>query len=333
MAYGAILGQTLSSGEKVCRFVIGTSTAGWTTNDCDYLCDGTEDDVEIKNAISALPSTGGKIVILDGTYNITNTINIFKNNVTLSGSGKNSTILKRMWNIGYSTLINIDNNYSGCCIKNLQIDGNKENYSTLFTGIELSTGDTITECLFNNISSNGIRIFKNCIVSKCIFNKNGNGIVCSGKNYDNNIITDNLFVNNGSGMNIDIYNSVVSNNICNNNSSEGIQISGDNNTIIGNTCNNNDKGIFIDKGNNNTIAGNTCNNNDTGIYLFFLSSNNTIIGNTCIRGTGQPSDYSSSQHTIQIYSGENNLITGNVIMGKNYTDNGSNNTWANNKYN
>ena len=96
MAYGAILGKT-SSGKRVCRLVVGTSTSGWTTSDCDYLCDGTADDVEINAAIQALPSTGGEIVILDGTYNITATIAMNKDNTKLSGNGA-ATILKRMWN-------------------------------------------------------------------------------------------------------------------------------------------------------------------------------------------------------------------------------------------
>src|SRR5690606_17909579 len=61
---------------KTVRFVVGTSTSGWTEKDCDYLCDGTNDQVEINNAITALPVTGGEIVILDGTYNITATINV-----------------------------------------------------------------------------------------------------------------------------------------------------------------------------------------------------------------------------------------------------------------
>src|SRR5690606_7315040 len=81
---------------KTARFVIGTSTSGWTEKDCDYLCDGTNDQVEINNAITALPATGGEIVILDGTYNITATISINKDNVFIRGNG-NATILKRMW--------------------------------------------------------------------------------------------------------------------------------------------------------------------------------------------------------------------------------------------
>ena len=78
------------------RFVVGTSTAGWTAADCDYLCDGTADQTEINAAITALPATGGEVVILDGTYNITAKINVAKNNVSIRGNG-NATILKRMF--------------------------------------------------------------------------------------------------------------------------------------------------------------------------------------------------------------------------------------------
>ncbi len=74
-------------GRGSARLVIGTSQAGWAAGDCDYLCDGTADDVEINAAIQALPSTGGEIVILDGTYNISGPISVNKANVTLSGCG------------------------------------------------------------------------------------------------------------------------------------------------------------------------------------------------------------------------------------------------------
>lgn len=86
-----------ASGKRICRFTVGTRTTGWTESDCDYLCDGTDDQSEINAAIQALPSSGGEIVILDGTYNITATITMNKDNVKLSGNG-NATVLKRMWN-------------------------------------------------------------------------------------------------------------------------------------------------------------------------------------------------------------------------------------------
>ena len=254
------------SGKRVCRFVVGTSTAGWTADDCDYLCDGTADDVEINAAIQALPSTGGEVVILDGTYNITATIAMNKNYVTLSGNGA-ATVLKRMWSGSGTGVITVTSDY--CTVQNLQIDGNKSSYSSNF-GIYLSgsSGNTITG------------------------------------------------------------------NTCNNNGNAGISLStGGNDTITGNTCNNNSIGINLTgNSSNDTITGNTCNNNDTGIYML-NGNNDTITGNTCIRGNSLPSNYTSSQYTIQIASrSENNLIVGNNIMGKNYVDSGTNNTFANNKY-
>ena len=58
----------------------------------DYYCNGTNDQAVINNAISSLPSTGGKIVLLEGTYNISGQINVNKPNVTICGMG-NSTVL------------------------------------------------------------------------------------------------------------------------------------------------------------------------------------------------------------------------------------------------
>lgn len=58
----------------------------------DYYCTGANGQTEINDAISALPSTGGKIVLLEGTYNINGQINVNKPNVTICGMG-NSTVL------------------------------------------------------------------------------------------------------------------------------------------------------------------------------------------------------------------------------------------------
>jgi len=53
----------------------------------DYVCDGTDDQVEIQKAIDDLPSSGGSVYLLEGTYNISAPININKSNVTLMGAG------------------------------------------------------------------------------------------------------------------------------------------------------------------------------------------------------------------------------------------------------
>lgn len=64
-----------SSGKRTVRFVVGTSTSGWTAADCDYLCDGTADDVEINAALTtALQKGGGEVRLLAGDYNISQTV-------------------------------------------------------------------------------------------------------------------------------------------------------------------------------------------------------------------------------------------------------------------
>lgn len=58
------ISESSSESKRTCRFTIGTSTAGWTADQVDYLCDGEADDIEINAAIQTLPSGGGEIAIL-----------------------------------------------------------------------------------------------------------------------------------------------------------------------------------------------------------------------------------------------------------------------------
>jgi parallel beta-helix repeat protein len=289
-----------SGGKKVARFVIGTSTSGWTEKDCDYLCDGTDDQEEIIQALNDLPATGGEVVILDGIYNITASINIPKDNVSIRGNG-NATILKRMYNStdtdngstarGLITLIE----KSGCKIQGLQIDGNKAAYTANYNyGISLSSSsseNTITGNTCNN-SNYGIYLYSS----------------------SRNTITDNT---------------------CSSNSRSGIYLHNSSNDIItGNACNNNSYGIYLrTSSNNNVIAGNTCYNNSYGIYLG-NSSRNIITGNICFRGTGLATDYIASQYTIQLSGGSSsyNLVTNNNCMGKAVVVEGTGNSVWGNKF-
>ena len=325
------------SGKRVCRFVVGTSTAGWTADDCDYLCDGTADDVEINAAIQALPSTGGEVVILDGTYNITATIAMNKDNVTLSGNGS-ATVLKRMWS--GSGVITVTSDY--CTVQNLQIDGNKSSYAS-GDGIYLSSSSNnivIGNTCNNSVNGISLNFSDNNTITSNICIANTNGICLSGISSRYNAIAGNA-CNDNSNCGIFLsnsYSNAITGNTCNSNNS-GIYFSNvsSGNTIIGNVCSGNANGIFSPSGSsqnkNITITGNTCSGNSvSGIALTSLT-NSTIASNICVRGDGTPSDYTSSQYTIQMQTNtQDNIITGNNIMGKNYVDGGTNNTWANNKY-
>ena len=317
------------AGKRTCRFVVGTSTAGWTAADCDYLCDGTADDVEINAAIQALPETGGEIVIIDGTYNITSAITLGKNNVTITGNGA-SSILQRNWdnngslNDPKSALIFVPTAISGCTIQNIKIDGNSS--------------------LYKNSSNVAIGIFgdNNIVTNIFCFNDYRGILVYSGSN---NIISNNTILFCTFGITLFNANSNgVSNNICDNSKYSGIYlISGSTrNTIHGNTCNSCVYGIGIFSSSNNVVTSNTCNDfSNIGINIMQSASdeiycgNNLISGNSFIRGAGTPDDYIVSQHTIFVSNDAyKNLIIGNIILGKNYTEMSgeTNNTWTNNKF-
>lgn len=169
---------------RAARFVIGTSTAGWTLDDCDYLCDGTSDDVEIKSAINALPSGGGEILLLDGTYNIGSKIAISKASVTLRGSGA-STVLKRMFNELSSNGV-VGCSASDCLISCIRIDGNKTAYTSrenrgLYASMSaknITIEDVIVDSSFNGIALSGM---DGCYVSRCtVRTTSSRGIYMSG---------------------------------------------------------------------------------------------------------------------------------------------------------
>jgi len=204
------------------------------------------------------------------------------------------------------------------------IDGNKGSYNSANNnGILVNNGQSKIEgntC--GNNSGSGIRFNSYILVKDSLAIRN----TC----------------NDNDGNGIDTFsNSEIVGNICNNNST-GIRAA-DKATVTGNICNGNSAcGILISNYSVNTDAagtvctGNTCiDNNTAGIRITFNANHSMVSGNVCSRGAGAPGDYTSSQYTIFVESSAtDNLVVGNIIMGKNYVNNGgATNVFANNKYN
>lgn len=93
----------------------------------DYYCDGTDDDVQIQAAIDALPANGGKVLLLEGIYNLTgvnyttNILTTTNSNIVIEGQGK-STHIKIVTN--ESKYIIYFDGVQNCVVKDLFIDGN-----------------------------------------------------------------------------------------------------------------------------------------------------------------------------------------------------------------
>ena len=261
-------------------FVVAAYNSIDNTN-ADYVCDGTDDQVEINTAINDLPSIGGSIYLREGTYVLSGDIIISKSNVALVGAGA-STVIK----IRDSHNVNINMIYasgqSKLLIRDLCIDGNKANQSWVtmngiyFTSVEDSK---IVNCQVENLKSNGI-----CLLSSSDYN-------------------------------------AITNNTCRDNAwFYGIQLeSSSHNTIRGNTCERNYyTGIYVRSSYKNTIIGNICQENESfhGIHLQ-LSNDNTVTGNICQENGDKGIGGSGSHNTISSNIVKDNRNGGIGLSGSN----------------
>jgi len=309
-----------ASGKRTATIIVAANDSLDKTR-ADYVCDGIADQEEINNAINALPTSGGRVLLLEGTYNISAPITILKNNVTLEGQGVGTKLF--LVNEANCDVIQVGNGTTaleGIKIANLKIDGNKANQVETSHGIYfygasgyLISKSVIENCIVENCYSSGIycNYLENSIVTRNQTNLNdAAGIFL---NYTNNtIVIENQLNSNFDGiyMYSASYNTITENQ-ANSNNRYGIYIrnSSNNNTIIGNQTNSNGYGIYLYGSNDNIITENQANSNISydGIYLAF-SNNNTIIGNRC-QGNGG--------YGINIYDSfsNNNLVVKNYLTG------------------
>lgn len=317
-----VLSAVGGGGVKVARFVVGTSVSGWTESDCDYLCDGTADDVEINAALTELPSTGGEIVILDGTYNITAKIAVTKSGTTIRGSGR-STILKRMWSSAVSE--GVVNVYSttGCRLENFSVDGTIGSYTVSYNyGIFFDTSDDCVSrdvCVFN--ARNGISLYNSnkCVITACyLYEIQYNGITVNAGSY--NLLTGNKVINTTVGQSAGVilytgtYNRIEENHV--ERFSKGIYLSsaGAYNLISGNSCKLiSDVGIFVESSMSTSVIGNVCadgcsTSNGSGIKI--KTSNGCLV-----TGNFVTNDVGMGCVGVKIETSTNCTVTGNTLNG------------------
>ena len=124
-------------------------------SEADYVCDGTADDVQIQAAIDALPAGGGKVILSEGTFDITATL-------TMVGGGELS-------GQGWATILDVSGIAAaasdaitmadGCVVRSIKILGD---ISVLETeGRVLQAGD-------------------NCNIESVWISNNNYGISCVG---------------------------------------------------------------------------------------------------------------------------------------------------------
>lgn len=127
------------------RVVVGTTQAGWTADDCDYLCDGTADQTTISQAIAALPEEGGVVYFLDGTYLFTSTLSISSDNVTLLGNHQSSVLFNQG---SAAVLVSAGNNFA---MQNLLVADERSSGSQA-TVVIIGANYRISGCRFANLN-------------------------------------------------------------------------------------------------------------------------------------------------------------------------------------
>lgn len=136
-----------------------SAVVGTTTN-CQYVCDGTADDVQIQAAIDAVNTAGGGIVhIKPGTYDQSAVINL-KTGVHLRGEGE-ITKLSFTGTGDAVAAITIPDGQSNCSIKDLWLYNGVADTTAYYTyGIKVkhSSRVTIDKCRVEKFGASGIMV-------------------------------------------------------------------------------------------------------------------------------------------------------------------------------
>ena len=282
----------------------------------NFVCDGTDDDVEINAAISYVAALGGgEVKLLQGEFKISASISIDADNVSLVGCGPGATRIVAAANVHG---IEVAAGHSHILIANLELDGSATTATASGIYLDGASGSEITYCLIVNCyvhdwHIDGVSLYyadNNGILGNQIISNGYDGIYIYHSN--RNLILGNQANSNGEhGICIYYYSdrNLILGNQANSNGENGIQIDdhSNRNLILGNQANSNDSGIRVQTySNNNVISGNETNDNIfEGIYLYYNVSNNVISGNE-VRN--------NDNHGIYLYSSvNNNVVTGNQV--------------------
>lgn len=294
------------------------------TGRCDYIADGTADEVQIQAAISALTADGGKIVLLEGNYYISSPV-VLRSNLEIAGMQGTTLHLDVRTNFFKWDEDKTDpdatvDELSDISIHDMEMNGHRASFTDPSAG-DADKGKASAIKIFN---SSRIQIFNlyihdmkasfaillkgrvfpsfdsgasDAFIHNNIFRDIGGATALNNgaaySDHDNTIIQDNLVDTiNGNGFSIDV-------------ASEGIILD----NVIKNVTSTGDEGYAIATGydaNNITIAGNHISGVSRGIGNHIggsTASNNHVITNNVLRDSPGAIDYAikllDSGHVVE----------------------------------
>lgn len=258
--------------------------------------------------LTMIPPSGGKVVLMEGTYVVSNSIRL-SNNVTLEGMGR-GTIIRAKDDISDNSVVihlitNIDqsNGNEGIIIRNLTVDGNKSNQRE-------GTG-----------GARGIYFYRvsHALIQSVLVKDTTNHAIYLNYTRHNSVV-DNTIIDakGGIGMSSSDFNLIADNKLLNVQESSIIISSCQYNELSGNEiveCERN--GVVISGGGNNAILNNRIMGSGiAGIYLSTTSYNN-VQGNTIRQLSKQ------AECGIKITESSNVKSLKNLVTNNDLYDSGS----------
>ena len=299
--------------------------------DVDYVCDGTDDQVEINAAIAALPAAGGSVVLREGTYTIAAAIAINRDDVMLVGSG-HGTLIQVSANVNVIEVGDGTSARTNVIIKDLQVDGSAvtgipDIHGIFFRGGagNLITRSRVEGCYVHGNLNDGIHLHysEDCmVVRNRVESVRRDGIRILRSNRNQVALNDCDDCERGIEVYILSEQNIIANNKCSS-SDDGIEVhQGHHNIVVGNYCRGNAVyGIeVLDGSRYNLVIGNYCEDNGTGIEVREHSDQNIVIGNYCEdNGTGIAVSEVAPLHS------NDNYVMGNYLWNNatTFTDTGT----------
>lgn len=232
----------------------------------DYICGSTSADVRIEEAIAALPTNGGTIVLMEGTYNLAAALDV-ESNLTIIGQGPNLTKIVS----GNHTAIQETIACTNFKLIGVSVDCDSQ-ASSSYNAIDLSGSGTacanitIEDVKIWGAGEDGINLYgaDNCVISNAeIWGCEGDGIEFTGNStYTGayNVVTDCYIYSNGDEGILTQANQHelhVTNCDIVSNTGYGVQLAGNYCTVQGNYIASNTAGGISDSGTGNLIVYNT----------------------------------------------------------------------------
>lgn len=333
--------EATSGGKRICRYVVGSSTAGWTAAECDYLCDGTADEVEINAALAALPAGGGEVHLLDGTYHLAGSVNVPGGAVKLTGCGK-STLLQAMQGSDVATnLFELSCTSFHLAEMAVHITYEQSAMVLISNGVCFINGTAavkeikMTGCEVDNI----IKYYVKGPNSARFVMENCRSLSSDQLNYNPGAYCDSTFSNSFFDHGISLpKKSIVANcsfNMLKNLSNPAIQAVAKVPCVItGNLIyavhgiEGNGLGLIT---NNRIILKKGDSESNYRIGIMSYGNGDLIEGNMITRGSGSSNAFSTSEYTIIVVTDvTGTAVIGNMLYDKDVTDNGTGTVKANN---